>query len=192
VNDVARLHGALEEKLGLPLVECVCPPPAVSGLRLQNALRRALGKSGVSVFDNVTVTRAVVEDRRCRGLVTRHGGLQRTFSAGSYIIATGGFYGKGIATRPGQAVERIFNIPVAVPSQPENWSNEHFFSREQHVFASLGVAVNRDLQAVDGEGTALFSNVYFAGRTLQGYDFAVEKSGSGVAVATGYAAGGKV
>ncbi|MDR2054757.1 MAG: anaerobic glycerol-3-phosphate dehydrogenase subunit A [Desulfovibrio sp.] len=191
VDEVARIHTSLEEKLGLPVAECVCPPPAVSGLRLQNALRRAMGKSGVAAFDNVTVTQAVVEDRHCRGLVTQHGGIQRIFSAKSYIIATGGFYGKGISTQPGQAVERIFNIPVAVPSQPESWSNERFFSRGRHAFASLGVAVNRDLQAVDGDGAVLFSNVYFAGRTLRGYDFAAEKSGSGVAVATGYAAGGK-
>ncbi|MDR3357656.1 MAG: anaerobic glycerol-3-phosphate dehydrogenase subunit A [Desulfovibrio sp.] len=187
VDDVARIHKSLEEKLGLPVVECVCPPPAVSGLRLHNALLRALGKAGVVAFDNVTVTRAVVEDRHCRGLVARHGGMQRIFSAGSYIIATGGVYGAGIATRPGRAVERIFNIPVAVPSRPEYWSGERFFGGG-HAFASLGVAVNRNLQAVDGEGSALFSNVYFAGRTLQGYDFAAEKSGGGVAVATGYAA----
>ena len=192
VDDVARIHASLEEKLGLPVVECVCPPPAVSGLRLHNALRRALGKSGIVAFDNVTVTQAIVEDRRCRGLMTRHGGIQRIFSAKSYIIATGGFYGKGIATQPGQAVERIFNIPVAVPPLPENWSNERFFSRGRHAFAALGVAVDGDLLAVDGEGSVLFSNVYFAGRTLQGYDFAAEKSGSGVAVATGYAAGNRV
>ncbi|MDR2743908.1 MAG: anaerobic glycerol-3-phosphate dehydrogenase subunit A [Desulfovibrio sp.] len=192
VNDVARIHTSLEEKLGLPVVECVCPPPAVSGLRLHNVLRRALGKSGVAAFDNVAVTQAIVEDRHCRGLVTQHGGIQRVFSARSYIIATGGFFGKGIATQPGQAVERIFNIPVPVPSRPEEWSGERFFGRGRHAFASLGVAVNKDLQAVDGEGSVLFSNVYFAGRTLQGYDFATEKSGGGVAVATGYAAGSKV
>ncbi|MDR1659435.1 MAG: anaerobic glycerol-3-phosphate dehydrogenase subunit A [Desulfovibrio sp.] len=191
VDAVAHLHKSLEEKLGLLLVECVCPPPAVSGLRLQNALRRALGKSGVAAFDNVTVTRAVVEDRHCRGLVAQHGGVQRIFSAKSYIIATGGFYGRGISTQPGQAVERIFNIPVAAPPQPENWSNERFFGHGRHVFAALGVAVNGDLQAVDKEGAALFANVYFAGRTLRGYDFAAEKSGSGVAVATGYAAGSR-
>ncbi|MDR2573544.1 MAG: anaerobic glycerol-3-phosphate dehydrogenase subunit A [Desulfovibrio sp.] len=191
LRDTAFIHEKLEKKLGLPVVEGVCPPPAVSGLRLQHALFRALGKAGVTIFDNVTVVRALVEGRFCRGLVVRQSGIQRIFSAKSYIIATGGFYGNGIASQPGQAVERIFNIPISVPQYPENWSRERFFSRKAHAFASLGVAVNRDLQAVDEEEEVLLHNVHFAGRILQGHDFATEKSGSGVAVVTGYAAGGK-
>ena len=33
------------------------------------------------------------------------------------------------------------------------------------------------------------TNVFFAGRSLAGYDFATEKSGHGVALATGWKAG---
>jgi len=192
MHSVALIHKKLEERLGLAVVEAVCPPPAVTGLRLQNALRTALRKAGVVMFDNVTVTGSIVKDRRCQGLVAQQGDIQRVFRAKSCIIATGGLFNKGIATRPGQAVEQLFDIPIVAPSLSEDWSNDRFFSCEPHVFASLGVATNRDLQAVDKQGEPLLGNVYFAGRVLQGYDFAVEKSGSGVAVATGYAAGNKV
>ena len=42
---------------------------------------------------------------------------------------------------------------------------------------------------IDNEGNVLLSNVRFAGRILGGYDFAAEKSGHGVALATGWHAG---
>jgi glycerol-3-phosphate dehydrogenase subunit B len=172
-------------------MESVCPPPAVSGLRLHNALRKALNKTGAMVFDNVTVTRALVENKICRTIVAQQGGLRRAFSADSYIIATGGIFGKGIITRPAQAFERIFNIPLAAPTRLEDWAEARFFSSTPHAFASLGVTVDRDLRAVDENGETLLNNVFFAGRALQGHDFAAEKSGSGVAAVTGYFAGGK-
>ncbi|MDR1777136.1 MAG: anaerobic glycerol-3-phosphate dehydrogenase subunit A [Desulfovibrio sp.] len=192
VDTAAHVQRTLEEKLDVSLVECVCPPPAVSGLRMQKALFRALRKAGVRVFDNVAAQEAIVENRDCRGLVVRQGGIKRIFTAKSYVIATGGVYGKGISSQPGSIFERIFHLPVAAPARLADWANERFFSHKPHAFATLGVRVNKELQAVAEDGTVALSNVHFAGSILRGYDFATEKSGSGVAVATGYAAGDRV
>lgn len=57
-----------------------------------------------------------------------------------------------------------------------------------HTFTKFGVEVNNKLQAVDKKGNVLFKNVFFAGNTLGNYDFPTEKSGYGVACATGYTA----
>ena len=53
----------------------------------------------------------------------------------------------------------------------------------------MGMRVNSELKPLDAEGTEVLANVRFAGRILGGYDFAAEKSGHGVALATGRYAG---
>jgi glycerol-3-phosphate dehydrogenase subunit B len=189
VGGSAQTHAALEQALGIALVETVCLPPAVTGLRLQNALRRALRRAGAAVFDNILINGALSAERRCLELSAEREGQRRVFRAESFIIATGGIFGKGITTMPGKAFESIFGIPVPAPEKRELWSDAHFYGRTRRRFASMGLVVNRDLQAVDAGGDPLLSNVFFAGRTLGGYDFAAEKSGSGVALATGWFAG---
>jgi glycerol-3-phosphate dehydrogenase subunit B len=191
VNDSARTHAALESALGIALVETVCLPPAVAGLRLQNALRVALRRARVSIFDNVEINGTLTDGRRCMGLTAEREGRRRVFRAASFVIATGGLFGKGITTAPGKAFESIFGIPVPMPDRQEMWSEERFFGRMRHRFASMGVVVDRNLRAVDADGDPLLSNVFFAGRTLGGYDFASEKSGGGTALATGWFAGGR-
>ncbi|MDR2668999.1 MAG: anaerobic glycerol-3-phosphate dehydrogenase subunit B, partial [Desulfovibrio sp.] len=191
VSGSAPTHAALERALGIALVETVCLPPAVTGLRLQNALRRALRRAGAAVFDNVLINRALSDGRRCLELSAEREGRRRVFRAESFVIATGGIFGKGITTTPGKAFESIFTIPVPAPEKQALWSDARFFGRTRHRFASMGVVVNRDLQAVDAAGNPLLFNVFFAGRTLGGYDFAAEKSGNGVALATGWFAGGR-
>jgi glycerol-3-phosphate dehydrogenase len=191
VGGSAQTHAALEQALGIALVETVCMPPAVTGLRLQNALRRALRRAGAAVFDNVLINGALTAGRRCLELSAEREGQRRAFRAESFVIATGGIFGNGITTAPGKAFESIFAIPVPAPEKQETWSGARFFGRTRHRFASMGVVVNRALQAVDAAGEPLLFNVFFAGRTLGGYDFAAEKSGSGVALTTGWFAGGR-
>ena len=53
----------------------------------------------------------------------------------------------------------------------------------------MGVKVNSDLKPLDADGQVILNNVRFAGRVLGGYDFAAEKCGQGVALATGRYAG---
>jgi len=45
------------------------------------------------------------------------------------------------------------------------------------------------MRPVSSQAAVCWNNVFFAGRSLGGYDYATEKSGHGVAVATGWQAG---
>lgn len=83
----------------------------------------------------------------------------------------------------GKARESIFGIEIEVPENVDEWSEPEAFGK--HLFSRLGVAVNEQLNAKNGAAP----NVFFAGRTLGGYDHAAEKSGQGVACATGHVAG---
>jgi glycerol-3-phosphate dehydrogenase subunit B len=51
------------------------------------------------------------------------------------------------------------------------------------------VRTDDTLRPLDASGSVEFENLRAAGSVLGGYDFAAEKSGSGVSIATGHAAG---
>ena len=173
--------------LKVRIVEMISIPPAVSGLRLYDVMRKALNKAGVYVAENVQVTRADVAGGTCTALYSGEGQMEQRWEAEEFIMATGGLLGGGISTDPGKAWESIFRIPLDVPANIEDWSSPYIFGNS--LFARMGVSVGQDLRPVDKEGKVLLNNVRFAGRVLGGYDFALEKSGHGVALATGWLAG---
>lgn len=141
------------------------------------------------MVENAAVTAALTRGTRCDGLVV--GDTNTVYRAKEYIIATGGLFSGGITTSPGQAREAIFGLPIPMPACIEEWSCKRFFGRSPHPFAAMGVAVDKELRPIAPQGTVLYENVRFIGRSLAGYDFAAEKSGSGVALATGWFAGSR-
>jgi glycerol-3-phosphate dehydrogenase len=182
------VHTHLEQTTGKKIVELFCPPPSVTGLRMHHILMEYLRKMGVSFVENATLADAVTENGRCRALVTRQPDKERAYRADSFIIATGGLFSGGILTAPGKAVEAVFGLPLSVPAVQDEWSSSDFFAKP-HPFAKFGVTTDARLSPLNGKGHVLYNNVHFVGRTLGGYDFASEKSGSGVALATGHYAG---
>ncbi|CAK7063698.1 MAG: Anaerobic glycerol-3-phosphate dehydrogenase subunit B [Desulfovibrio sp.] len=181
-------HSYLEGVTGKKIVELFCPPPSVTGLRMHHVLMAYLRGKGVDFVENATIVDSLTEKGRCNALVTRLPDKERTYRADSFIIATGGLFGGGIVTGQGKAMETVFHIPLAVPAVQDEWSSADFFAKP-HPFAYFGVPTDERLSPVDAKGRVLFANVHFVGRTLGGYDFASEKSGSGVALATGHFAG---
>ena len=180
------VHAAVETGVGMPVHEIVALAPAVTGLRLYSMLNGLLRKYGVDVIEQAEITGAVVEDGRCRALVTCSNGRERSYAARSFIIATGGALGEGFRTTPERAWEPIFNLDLPLaPSSPE-WSRPDLFPAAplRHGFALLGPHVDSSLRPLGSDGSPLCSNVFFIGKTLGGYDHATEKSGNGVALAT--------
>ncbi len=173
--------------LHVRIVEMISIPPAVSGLRLYLCLRKALSRAGIYLAENVQVTHAEVEEGRCLALYSGEAPQEQRWEAHEIIMATGGHLSGGISSEPGRAWESVFRIPLDVPQDVEAWSSPNVFGSS--LFARMGVPVGRDLRPVDGNGKPILQNVRFAGRVLGGYDFALEKSGHGVALATGWLAG---
>ncbi|MDR0826994.1 MAG: anaerobic glycerol-3-phosphate dehydrogenase subunit B [Desulfovibrio sp.] len=191
IRRAAGIQAKLSDATGFPLLETICPPPSITGLRLQIMLRETLRALSVPVFDNIDISGARVEKGRCLWLRTEEKGTERIYPAKSFIIATGGLFSKGISTEPGKAWENIFKLPIPMPKDTEKWSGTFFFGPKPHLFAHMGVAVDKELHPLDPGGERLLDNVFFVGRILAGYDFATEKSGSGVALCTGRFAGAR-
>lgn len=174
----------LSEALGCKLMEMATTPPGVGGLRIRQALTDALAAAGVTIAENVHAVRAAVQGKRCMGIECAAPDRTRTLRGDSFIIATGGFLGGGLVAEPGKAHEVLFGLDLGAPEQVEDWSTPNVFDAQPYV--RLGVRVNAQLNPVDAGGNVLWENVFFAGRSLAGYDFATEKSGNGVALASGY------
>lgn len=179
----------LQEATGCHIIETSSMPPAVTGLRLRKALLAYAKRQGVTIVDNAEAVRADVKNGRCTAIYTQGFGREYCYEAAQVIVATGGLYGGGLVAEPNVVQERIFGLPVGAPEQSEFWGIQELFSPGGQPFAKFGVAVDDTLRPVDAAGTVLLENVRFAGRNLAGYDFSYEKSGNGVALASGYCAG---
>ncbi len=183
-KDVVSPWKQLQESLGCAVVEMLSLPPGVGGNRLATLMLKAVRKLGVRIIENATITAADIQNGRCLALIAHGEGVEHRYEAEQFILATGGILGGGITTKPNQAYETILGIALKTPSVPEEWAADNAFG--SHAFTQMGVVVNEKLQALNAEGTLVAENVYFAGRTLGAYDYAAEKSGNGVAMATGW------
>ncbi len=178
----------LEQALRCTFVETASVPPSITGLRLRTLLVRYLKKNGVRIVEQAIVAKSIVEENNCLAVITEGVDRERTYYAKSFILANGGFYGGGLLAEPGKVIEPIFNLPVEAPTDHELWANYSLFSSEAQPFAKLGLDVDEKMRPLDASGKVLLNNVFVAGRNLRGYDFSFEKSGNGVAIASGYQA----
>ncbi|MCR5563275.1 MAG: anaerobic glycerol-3-phosphate dehydrogenase subunit B [Desulfovibrio sp.] len=176
----------LRSELRCHVEEMLSVPPGVGGLRLRDALRQALHEAQIDVIENAPCVSAEIFDGRCDSVTTAGPGGQMRHAAGTFIVATGGILGGGVTVTPDEARESIFGLPVAMPKDILARSGEKIF--DAHPLSRMGVGVDASLRALDAKGDVFCDNVFFAGRTLGGYDDTAEKSGNGVAVATGWTA----
>ena len=185
-DDPAAVRDALSDRLGADVFEIPMGPPSLPGLRLADALFAALDAAGDSIETGNPVVDYDGEERIERVFVEKNG-ARIPNSADQYVLATGGLVGKGVESDRDCVYEPVFDCHVPHPGDRYEWFDRAAFG--DHPFARFGVVTDGDLRPADGGGDPEFGNLRAAGAVLCGYDFAAEKSGSGVSIATGYAAG---
>ncbi|AQL44554.1 anaerobic glycerol-3-phosphate dehydrogenase subunit B [Halorientalis sp. IM1011] len=184
-----EVRADLESHLGAAVFEIPMGPPSLPGLRLEDRLYDALDEAGVRIETGNPV---VGYESKSRGngvetvLVDRTGSTV-PYGAEQFVLATGGLVGKGIESDRSGVEEPIFDCHVAHPSDRYDWFADDAFG--DHRFARFGVDPDRELRPRDAHGKIEFDNLRAAGAVLGNYDFAAEKSGSGVSLATGSHAG---
>jgi glycerol-3-phosphate dehydrogenase subunit B len=183
------VRGALSDRLGADVFEVPMGPPSLPGLRLEDALFAALDAAGASIETGNPVAGFDGDDRIERVYVEKNG-AEIPNTAEEYVLATGGLVGKGVQSDREGVSEPIFDCHVAHAEDRYEWFETEAFG--DHPFARFGVTTDDDLRVLGAGGDVEFGNLRAAGSVLGGYDFAAEKSGSGVSIATGYAAGRSV
>lgn len=183
----AALCGRLSTLLGgLPCAELLSSAPSVPGVRLQDALDAAIARAGIELVE------AEVRREQAHSRVFSLGG-ERIVEPAAAVLATGKFIGGGIV-REECFREAILSLPVYAGSR--RMSDQYIgdlladeVRGDQQAFRA-GVRIDDVLHPLGHDGAPVHPWLYAAGSVISGYDPAMDKTGLGVAIFTGYLAGG--
>ncbi len=182
----------LSRRAGIVISEPLVPAPhAIHGLRMQKALDRALADSRVRLV-SARVTGAEISGRTLVSLEGQADTGPVKIRAERFVLATGRFTGGGLTGR-GTVRESIIGLPVFHRAKPLgdravfNLLRPGYFAR-QPLF-DAGIRAGDDLRPLDADGRTAFENLFAAGTILGGYDLALDGTGPGVGLLTGFAAG---
>lgn len=183
----ARAAADLTEALGVPIFEVPTMPTSVPGLRLKNALERAVAARGV--------------ERRVHGRVVaiERTGDEFTLSvaatpapvalrARAVILATGRFVGQGLSADRARVREPLLDLYVAQPATRADWHRADLFDPRGHALNRAGVEVDDGFRACDGRGAVVHPLLFAVGTILAHHDWARMKCGAGLAIGTASAA----
>ena len=192
IDEAATVWRDLKGGLGTEVFEIPTLPPSVPGIRafrrLRSLLRSAggrllVGPEAVGIEMNGSKVTAVTVDTSTRTVEYR---------ARHYVLASGGVAAGGIEMNSDwRFTEPAFGLPVAFAPEPgeERFLPDYF---GEHPAARAGVAVDDSLRPTDPNGNVVYENVRVAGATIAGAEPWREKSGNGIALATGFAAAGEI
>ncbi|WP_254524510.1 glycerol-3-phosphate dehydrogenase subunit GlpB [Natrinema caseinilyticum] len=185
-----EVRADLADRLGAEVFEVPMGPPSLPGVRLEELLYDALSDAGVRVTTGVPVVDYEPDAEgagRIDRVVVDRNGTDVPHRADQYVLATGGLVGKGVRSDRERVFEPIFDCHVPHPADRYDWFVDDAFGDQP--YAKFGLPVDRDLRPLDATGDPEFANLRAAGAIVGGYDFAAEKSGAGVSLATGSVAG---
>lgn len=187
VERPGAVQGALQDRLGAAVFEIPMGPPSIPGMRLAVLLEGGLERAGGRLHAGAPVVDYETRDGRIERVIVDRSGARVPYAAEQYILATGGFVGKGIFADREAVSERVFGCYVPHPTDRYDWFEEVAFGA--HAFPRFGVRPDTSLRPLDPGGSPEYENLRAAGAVIGGFDFAAEKSGAGVSLATGMAAG---
>jgi glycerol-3-phosphate dehydrogenase subunit B len=176
----------LRNRLGLPVFEMPLVPPSIPGMRLFDALRRAVLAAGVRIQIGESVSRFEVSGRRVNLIATPAAVREFAVRAGAVVLATGGIAGGGVVgTSDGRLEETVLGLPVEAPPR-DDWFSVDPFDDRGHPIEGGGVRVDDELRPLTAKGRPVFDNIRVVGSNLAGQRWLRERCGDGVAIASAY------
>ncbi len=184
----------LRRRTGLNIIDVATLPPSLPGIHMQQALQHRFAALGGFLIPATGIRHGIIEN----GRVFNVSNGEDLLTADHYILASGGFFSKGLNVRPDLNAEQVFSEPLPVKepifgldlNTPEQFSERKFLSRTGHGFIRAGVRLNRDHQPMIA-GQPL-TNLHVAGTVLGGCDPVQECSGGGLSISTAWQAAAKV
>ncbi len=161
-------------------------PPSVPGIRTQILLKRRYQLLGGSYLMGDEVTRAHIHDGVVHSVVTKN--LEQHYiEASHFILATGGYFSKGLVANPFQVYEPVFGLDVDFKEDRNEWYNPAF--AQDQPYMHFGVKTDASLRALK-DGRPL-ENLYAVGSVL-GQTRPEFGSAAGQAILTALAAADKI
>ena len=157
-------------------------PPSVPGIRTQMLLKRRYEELGGTFLAGDEVVGADIDGDGVRSVATRnldsHG-----LEAGEFLLASGGYFSKGLKASPSDIVEPVFGLDVEHASDRNAWYDADFSADQPYM--QFGVKTDAALHPLR-EGRPL-TNLYAIGSIL-GATRPEFGSGAGLAVRSAFAA----
>ena len=188
INQADRVVQAIAELLGRPVFEIPAMPPSIPGMRLKEAFLRFLPDRNVHCLFQKLVLKAVPTSDGGFLLDVGRSEHETEIRADGVLLATGRFLGGGLKSDQERLKESIFNLPVFQPQARSRWHNDRFFEPAGHAVNRAGLETDDLLRPLDADGRPAFEKLFAAGIILAHQDWTRMKCGSGMSVATAYAA----
>ncbi len=188
VSRPTAVLAAIEAHLGMPVFEIPTMPPGVAGLRLKEAFERGLAATGVMLYLENRVFRASRTGAGAFQLELGRTEPEVTIHAPAVILATGRFMGGGLAADRHRVRETLFDLPVHQPDRREEWHRMDFLDPRGHPVNRAGIDVDASFRPLNASGRAADPQLFAAGSILAHQDWMRMKCGSGLAMATAWAA----
>lgn len=174
-TDIVRL----KEKVDRPLHFIGTLPPSVPGIRLQLMMKKHFQKLGGTYMLGDTVTGGSIEGGQLKYITTQnHGDVK--FEADNFILASGNFFSKGLASDIDGVYEPVFGLDMDSIAERPQWFKRNMFDSQPYM--SFGVSTDRDFRTSKNGQTV--DNLYAAGAVLSGFNAMKEGSGAGISILT--------
>ena len=188
INDTAEVMSDLQNKIGLPIFEIPTLPPAIAGLRLKNAFAQILTSLGVRTFYQRLVSQAKLKKSGHFTFCLWDNQKELVIETQAVILATGRFIGQGLVADRMRIRETLLDLPVSQPNNRTLWHQKSLFEPAGHAINKAGLEVNDNFQPLGATGRPVYENLYAVGSILAHADWIRMKCGSGIAIASAYAA----
>jgi glycerol-3-phosphate dehydrogenase subunit B len=183
LESAATITQKIEERLRCKVFEIPTIPPSMPGRRLFNALKDYFRKKGGMIYWSWPVSGVEKTKKIIEAVTTPSEGRPKSLNAKVFILASGSFVGGGLTARRDTIVENIFNLPVFVPGQRDNWFDSDYFSLN-HGIGKAGIIVDSSFRPKEAD----WENIFVCGGILAHTDVLKNGCGHGMALATGHAA----
>jgi glycerol-3-phosphate dehydrogenase subunit B len=182
----------LETRLERKVFEVSTLPPSIPGIRLFDALASALRAGGTRMVLGVRAVGARTSGGRIEAVDVANATGTVSHATNSVVLASGGFASGGLELDSfGATHETVFDLPlIGVPDTGRVRFAPAYFDAQP--LSAAGVGTDDLLRPLDASGHAVYANLHAAGAILGGAVPWKEKSGTGISVATGYAAAGAI
>ena len=169
----------LRELVARPLHFLATLPPSVPGIRMQLMMKKHFQKLGGTYMLGDSVVSGEFENGVLKSIKTENHGDVR-FEADNFILASGSFFSKGLASTVDGVTEPVFGLNVDSIEERAQWYKRDMF--EAQPYMSFGVSTDEAFKAKkDGKSIA---NLYAIGSILGGFNAMKEGCGAGVALLT--------
>ena len=182
----------LETRLERTVFEVSTLPPSIPGIRLFDALASALRAGGTRMVLGVRAVGARTSGARIDAVDVANATGTVSHATDAVVLASGGFASGGLELDSfGATHETVFDLPlIGVPDTGRVRFAPAYFDAQP--LSAAGVGIDDLLRPVDAKGHPVYANLHAAGAILGGAVPWKEKSGTGISVATGYAAAGAI